>query len=214
MKNILLSLFLIFSLISLPGFCESGEDAAIFYNEAIDCYSQNEVEKSIDLFKKAVELDPDFYEAYYNLSQILMSLERNDEAIVALKQIVRLRPDDYESYYNLGRLQYKKGYLASAHEYLNKIDISAPQYESAKIVLDKIEKRQFELDLERKIKERRISYNSQGQTLGDNLVEIKAPSGIAVDSKGNIYSASFSENAIYKISTLGKKTLLSKSEII
>ena len=57
------------------------EQAAIYYNEAIDLYKQDDVQKSIDYFEKAIKLKPDFYEAHYNLAQILMSLSKNDEAL-------------------------------------------------------------------------------------------------------------------------------------
>ena len=39
------------------------EQAAIYYNEAIDLYKQDDVQKSIDYFEKAIKLKPDFYEA-------------------------------------------------------------------------------------------------------------------------------------------------------
>lgn len=195
-------------------FADNVEDATVYYNEAIDLYSQDQVNKSVELFKKAIDLNPDFYEAYYNLSQILMSLEKDEEAYNALQQILRLKPNDSETLYNLGKIQYKRGYLSNAYEYLNRISTSAPQYESAKIIINKIEKRQGELSLERKIGEHRVMYNDQNKALGDVLAEIKAPSGIAIDSRDNIYVASFGENVVYKVSVYGKKSVFSNSSFI
>ncbi len=216
MKNkVLIAIFLFIStLLSSPAFCDDVEDAAVYYNEAIDLYKENQVEKSIELFTKSTELNPNFYEAYYNLSQIYMSLNKNELAISNLEHIIKLRPDDTEALYNLGKLQYKKGYLQKSHHYLTMIEESAPQYDSAKILIDKIEKRQDELNLEAKIKETQKQFDPQGKAKGVDLIEIQAPSGCAVDSRGNIYAASFSENTIYKISSFGKKTVLSKSSLI
>lgn len=198
----------------LPSLADDIEDATIFYNEAIDVYSQNDIDKSIELFKKAIELNPNFYEAHYNLSQILMSQDKNEEAYKTLLKILQLRPDDTEILYNTGKVQYKRGYLSSSYSYLKKIDTNAPQYESAKLLISKIEKRQGELNLEAKISKHMILVDSKGKFLADDLVEITAPSGIATDSKGNIYIASYSENAIYKITPTGKKSIFSSSSLI
>ncbi len=215
MKNKLLISFLIFiSLGSNIVFSNELEDAANLYNQAIDLYKQDNVEKSIELFNQAIQIKPDFYEAHYNLAQILMSLDKNDEAYEVLEKLLKIKPNDSETLYNIGKTQYKRGYLLSSHEYLVKIPKEAPQYESAKLLISKIETRQKELNLEAKIKEHKISVDSMGKTKGVELSEIAAPSGVAVDSRGNIYVASFAENAIYKISIYGKKIVFSNSPLI
>ena len=213
MKKVLV-LFVLLLLTLSPSYSKQKEDATAYYNEAIDVYGQDDIEKSIELFKKAIELKPDFYEAYYNLAQILMSKEQNDEALVSLKEINKLRPDDSETLYNIGRIQYKRGYLSDSYTYLKKINQETPQYESAQILINKIEKRQKELNLESKISESKPLFDSQGKAISTELAEISAPSGVAVDDRGNIFSASFSENVIYKISIYGQKTVFARSSLI
>ena len=214
-KKLIVSFFILFSLLTvLPAFSNKTEDATDLYNEAIDMYKQDDVEKSIDLFTQAIELNPDFYEAHYNLAQILMSLNRNEEALVQLEKIIKLKPDNSETLYNIGKIQYKRGYLSNSYEHLKKIKPDAPQYESAKLLIEKIENRQKELNLEAKIREKNNVTDVQGKTQGVELNEIITPSGVVVDSGVNIYIASFSENAIYKISINGKKTLYSKSTLL
>ncbi len=213
MKKVLVLFVILFFAVS-PSYSKIKEDATSYYNEAIDVYGQDDIEKSIELFKKAIELKPDFYEAHYNLAQILMSKEQNEEALVSLKEIAKLRPEDTETLYNIGKLQYKRGYLSDSYAYLKKIEENTPQYESAQILINKIEKRQRELDLESKISERKPLFDSQGKAIFTDLAEISAPSGIATDDRGNIYSASFSENVIYKISIYGQKTVFLRSSLI
>lgn len=216
-KKALISIFLLFSL-ALPAFCEIPEEnieaAANYYNDAIDLYKQDKVDKSIEYFTKALELKPDFYEAHYNLAQILMSVNRNEEALKSLEEIAKIKPDDSENLYNLGKTYYKQGYLSKAYSYLKKINQSAAQFDSAAILISKIEKRQDELNLEEKIKEHKNIVNAQGKQKGIELSEFSAPSGTAIDNRGNIYVASFLENKIYKISIYGQKTVLSKSNLI
>ena len=190
------------------------EQAAIYYNEAIDLYKQDDVQKSIDYFEKAIKLKPDFYEAHYNLAQILMSLSKNDEALKSLEEIAKIKPDDPENLYNLGKTYYKKGYLSKSYECLKAITVNSPQYDSAKLLIDKIEKRQNELNLEEKLNSRQTSTDEQGKAQAITLGEFSAPSGVANDSHGNVFVASFLENRIYKISTFGKKELLPRTNLI
>lgn len=214
-KNILISFFILLNILAFnPSFADIEGDAAVLYNEAIDLYKQDDVNRSIELFKEAIELKPDFYEAHYNLAQILMSVNKNDEAYNSLLELVKLKPNDSEALYNIGKIQYKRGYLSSAHSYLIKIPTTAPQYESAKILIDKIEKRQKELELENKIKQNKTTYDPQGLALGVELASFEAPSGIALDDRGNIYIASFLDNVIHKISIYGQKSVFSNSALI
>lgn len=217
-KKALILIFVLFSL-SLPILAQDEpkeivQQAANLYNEAIDLYKQDDIDGAIKNFTKALELKPDFYEAHYNLSQILMSLNKNEEALKSLEEIQKLKPDDTENLYNIGKTYYKNGYLSKAYEYLKKIDINALQYDDAKNILSKIEKRQEELNLESKINDKKSMIDMQGKATGIELVEFSAPSGVVTDERGNIYVASFLENVIYKISIYGQKTLFSKSNLI
>lgn len=190
------------------------DESTNYYNQAIDLYKSDKTDESIELFKKAIELNPKFYEAHYNLAQILMSLNKDDEAYKTLGEIIKIKPDDFESVYNIAKLQYKRGYLASSYNYLKTIKKEAPQYESAKLLMQKIEKRQQELNLEALIKEHKNTLDSTGKAKGAEIEEYEAPSGVAVDSRGNIFTASYSQNAIYKISITGQKNIFSKSTLI
>lgn len=217
-KKALIFIFVLFYL-SLSVFAQDEQkeivqQATNLYNEAIDLYKQDDVERAIKNFTKVLELKPDFYEAHYNLSQILMSLNKNDEALKSLEEIQKIKPGDTENLYNIGKTYYKSGYLSKAYEYLKKIDVNALQYDEAKLILSKIEKRQDELNLENKINSKKSVIDIQGIASGIELVEFSAPSGVVVDGHGNIYVASFLENVIYKITIHGQKTIFSKSNLI
>ena len=201
------------------------DDATALYNMGIDYYSQNQVQKSMDYFKKAISIDPKFYEAYYNLAQIQASYGYSDAAIKSYEKVVQLKPDDYESIYELGRLLYKRGYLSRA---LPSADISA----QAVSLEQKIKKRQAELALiakqkeEAKLAQAKQTAAAQSETVqmqetkvsaveksepafenSNIIISLQAPSGVASDSNGNIYAASFSENKIYKITPAGEKSV-------
>ena len=201
------------------------EDATSLYNMGIDYYSQNQVQKSIEYFKKAISIDPKFYEAYYNLAQIQASYGYLDSAIKSYEKVVQLKPDDYESIYELGRLLYKRGYLNKALSYLDKIPLNEDIYTQVLTLENKIKKRQAELiaiqkqkeqqaqvQLQNKIETTTVNVSEQKPQEQTNLiVNLKAPSGVAADSQGNIYAASFSENKIYRISPDGAKSVYVES---
>lgn len=201
------------------------EDATSLYNMGIDYYSQNQVQKSIEYFKKAISIDPKFYEAYYNLAQIQASYGYFDSAIKSYEKVVQLKPDDYESIYELGRLLYKRGYLNKALSYLDKIPLNEDIYTQVLTLENKIKKRQAELiaiqkqkeqqaqvQLQNKIETTTVNVSEQKPQEQTNLiVNLKAPSGVAADSQGNIYAASFSENKIYRISPDGAKSVYVES---
>ena len=64
-------------------------------------------DEAIANFRKAIELKPDYADAYNNLSVPLERLGRFDEAIASLKKATELKPGHATSHYNLGLLQSK-----------------------------------------------------------------------------------------------------------
>ncbi|KAF0246488.1 MAG: hypothetical protein FD180_669 [Planctomycetota bacterium] len=59
-------------------------------------------EEAIAFLQRAVELDPDFSEAQYNLGVALQRTSRYEAAIKALQEALRIIPDSYDSLYTLG----------------------------------------------------------------------------------------------------------------
>jgi tetratricopeptide (TPR) repeat protein len=51
-------------------------------------------EQAVDAFQKAVEIEPDFGDAWFTMGVLLVQLGRNEDAIPALEQSVALIPDD------------------------------------------------------------------------------------------------------------------------
>lgn len=180
----------------MPAIASIEDDATVLYNKGIDLYEQDKIEQSIATFKKAISIDPEFYEAYYNLARIQESVGKYQDAILSYEKLLKLEPTDYESCLQLANLLYKKGYLAKAQTYLAKIPITSEFGTKAKTLSDKISKRQAEIQEEARIK--------AAQSLKTSIVgSVPAPSGLVVDSKGNMIVASFSQSVIFKISPDG-----------
>ncbi len=166
--------------------------ATVYYNQGIDFYNGNEIQNAISAFKKAIEINPKFYEAYYNLAKIQESYKYFNDAITTYEKLIEIMPEDYESMYNLGNLLYKRGYLKKSLTYLDRVPNYSEYYADAQKLTEIVEKRQVEVAQEMKLKENTMKKSSLVET-------IQAPSGVAVDKNGNVYVASFSQNAVYKI---------------
>ncbi len=216
--------------------------AVDYYNAGIDYYQTGNIEKSIQSFKSAIQLSPDFYEAYYNLGQIQFATNKLDEAIATYLKINSLRPNDEENIYSLAQAYYKRGFLTKAVQYYKKITPQSSYYMKAQNDLAKVISRQEELKAQAEaklleaqekaaanyvnvttavtnvapaldVKPAQVAPKTLSLTKVQAYENIKAPSGVAVDSKGNTYVASFAENAIYKIGETGAKTLFAKADI-
>ena len=179
-----------------------GTEATEYFSQGVNYYKLNKVEDSINSFKKAIEIDPKFYEAYYNLALVQESRGYHyyDEAIATYEKLIEIMPEDYESMYNLGNLLYKRGYLSKSLTYLDRIPDYSGYYEKASALTDIVEKRQVEVAAEQKLRESTIKRSFQFES-------VQSPSGVAVDSIGNVYAASFSQNTVYKITPQNTKSV-------
>jgi tetratricopeptide (TPR) repeat protein len=78
------------------------------YNEAIACYT------------KAIELNPNFADAYYGRGNAFYCLEKYETALECFEQAVTLYPDFVDVYLNLGSAYLKKKNINKAIEFLRK----------------------------------------------------------------------------------------------
>jgi tetratricopeptide (TPR) repeat protein len=73
-----------------------------FYMQGLGFLSRDDCERALPYFKRAVDADPDYADAWAQSGFCHETLGRHAEAIKASKQAIRLRPDAAESYFNLG----------------------------------------------------------------------------------------------------------------
>jgi tetratricopeptide (TPR) repeat protein len=78
------------------------EQARVPYNDAIELVGRGSYLDAIGLFKEAVELDPAFAEAWFNLGVAYQKIEAHKKALRNLERAVALRPDNADYQYALG----------------------------------------------------------------------------------------------------------------
>ena len=77
-------------------------------NKATELMLKNDYKEAIVFLKKAIDLNPEFSEAYYNLGVSYERLGKHKDAIEMLKKTIELSPDDPNAYYALGYAYYQK----------------------------------------------------------------------------------------------------------
>lgn len=92
-----------------------------FYMQGLGFLSRDDCEKALPYFKRAVDSDPTYAEAWAQTGFCNGILGRHEEALKASRQAIRLRPDSVESYVNIG----------SAYAYLGQYKDSADAYRQA-----------------------------------------------------------------------------------
>jgi Tfp pilus assembly protein PilF len=70
--------------------------------QAEDAIQKNDFTAAETLLKRAIDKDPNNYQAWFDLGFVLNRLARTDESIVAYRKSVAAKPDVFESNLNLG----------------------------------------------------------------------------------------------------------------
>src|ERR1700687_5215407 len=85
--------------------------------QAEDAIQKNDFSAAETLLKKAIDKDPNNYQAWFDLGFVLNRLARTDESIAAYRKSVTAKPDVFESNLNLG-LMLARANSAEAEQFL------------------------------------------------------------------------------------------------
>ena len=213
-KILILLLTTVFLGIFVPASAQYANTQAILhYNKGIDYYKSGLYDKSIAEFRTAINIDPNYIDAYYNLGAVLEYMQQYDAALTVFKQIIVRKPEDYDSVYKAAWISYKLGANDKAKTYLSLIPPNCPRAKEAQDLAAKIEfamqKSQSKPDLDEVSEPEPEPETNIPQTSGvyENL---PSPTGITSDKDGNIYVAEFNTNTIIKITPDNKKIVYLK----
>lgn len=187
-------------------------EAKLEYNQGVDFYKTGAYDRSMASFRRAIELDPNYIDAYYNLGSILEYLKQDEAALAVFKQIIVRKPDDYDAVFKAANLSARLGYTDNAKSYLSLIPPESNAYSRAqKLAYD------LNTDMQTIKASQAVSQNSETskfeQTNGI-YNDIPSPTGVTTDSNGNVYVACFSDNMIYKITPDGRRIIYVKDSRI
>lgn len=212
MKKVFLVLGL--SLILGAGFANTAQaystEGAMYYNEGLDLYSRGEYSKAIQSFKTAIQKDPDFVDAYYNLGALFEYLKSYNSAISCFSKINQLDPNDSETVLKLAELYYRVGNYERALFYVTKIKDTDDFYGRAKSLKNQI----VVAEQKQAAKSSLANVNQAVEANKKVLDKFSGPTGIAINSQGVVFVASYTDNSIYKIMPNGQTQLYTKSNML
>ncbi len=116
--------------------------AESLYSQGLGILSRDDFARAVGYFEKAVEIDPNYAEAWYQAGFCYGTLGRHNEALKASKQAAKLRPEWSETYINIGASSFALGQYkdaAEAYRQATKIDSNnADAYYALGLSLDKL----------------------------------------------------------------------------
>ena len=159
----LLRIAVIFSIITCFGntaFAQIGDDAKLQYNKGIDYYQLGQYTQAAESFRQAVNLDPNYIDAYYNLGALMEYLGKDEDALNAFKQIILRKPEDYEAVYKAAEISKRIGQLDKASMYLTLIPQDSMIGQKATALSNSIQ-----LDLDKRKQELEAAIKEQEETV-------------------------------------------------
>lgn len=167
MKRIFLlavSLFIVYPLYLYP------QNAKQFYKAGLNFRESNNNKDAIEQFTKAIELDPDYVDAYVERAY---SYENNDQLSLAFEDFKRalvFETKSEEIYYNAARISFNTGNYKEAEEYIeksialrNKYLIAYQLQTNIKLMLDKLEDAQVSSRKALALKDNDVNHYLAGQ---------------------------------------------------
>jgi len=99
----------------------SAEDWLLIGNILQD---KDRIDEAVYMFKKAINKDPKYYKAHYNLGYIYLIQEKPNMALEEFKKAVKYKPDFAYGYYNMGCAYLKlKKYGSAKYNFFRAVDI-------------------------------------------------------------------------------------------
>lgn len=209
MKRLWILCGLIFCLGTNAAFSYSTE-SAMYYNDGLDFYKNGEYSRALESFKNAVAKEPNFSDAYYNMGAIYEYLKSYQSAISCFSKIHQLEPKDSETILKLAELYNKTGNNEKALFFINKIGEDDQYYSNAQAL-----KQQYNMAYQReKAKQALATVNKANEMNTSVINKFSGPTGVAINSQGILFVASYTDNSIYKVMPNGQSQLFSKSAML
>ena len=87
-----------------------------FFEKAVNAFGEDNLDESIEMYKKALEIDPKYQDALHGLGMALNNRGRIDEAIAVAKRLVEIDPDDILAHTSLSMFYQAQGKIEEAEK--------------------------------------------------------------------------------------------------
>ncbi len=133
MQNFSLSLVILALICTLmvPVCAGVNETSTDWFMKGLDLYNQDKIEESLQAYNRALELDPNDYEAWNNKGIDEGLLGKYDDALVSFGNAVAINESYAEAWYNMGVIYDFKEYYGSAVQAYKRATQINPSYQKA-----------------------------------------------------------------------------------
>ncbi len=112
---------------------ETKDTIALPYTEALiglaRTINETDPEKAIDLYKQAIQLDPNRAQAFFQLGMLFMKQKKYPDAIKNFENVIKLNPELPNTYFNLGYIYaMSKNYTKAEEMYIQAVELK-PSYQ-------------------------------------------------------------------------------------
>jgi uncharacterized protein (TIGR03032 family) len=105
------------------------------FEQGNQCFGQDQFSQAVEFYRQALQLDPDFLVARYNLGVSYLGLEQWPEANHWLEQVVETDPSHAAAHNNLGLVAFLQGQMQLALEHFRRAIAVAPDFADAHLNL-------------------------------------------------------------------------------
>ena len=87
-----------------------------FFEQAVNAFGDDKPDESINLYRKALELDPSYQDALHGLGMALFTGGRLEEAVATAKRLIDIDPDDVLAHTSLSMFYHAQGRIEDAEK--------------------------------------------------------------------------------------------------
>ncbi len=95
---------------------EDTSERDALYDDASGCVALGDLDEAVVLYRKCVELDPQFFDGWHALGMALFKTDNVKEAIGAGLMATTMRPNDLLAWTALSQMYVKAGQIAEAED--------------------------------------------------------------------------------------------------
>lgn len=123
-----------------PGRPEPGDRRAAepFFSQGLRAHKERRLAAAIEAYQKAIELDPAYYEAHYNIGLAAYDLRDASRSLVAYERALAIRPDSLDARFNFALSLQRANHVLDAAAELERALIDYPEEPRLHFTLGKI----------------------------------------------------------------------------
>jgi tetratricopeptide (TPR) repeat protein len=87
-----------------------------FFEQAVDAFGDGKLDEAITLYKKALEIDPQYQDALHGLGMAYLNHGRLDDAAQTAKRLIEIDNDDVLAHTSLSMIYQAQGRIEDAEK--------------------------------------------------------------------------------------------------